>query len=412
MDSISEKFEVQALEYAPSSMREQLICPVCQLVLTDPYSTVCGHTFCKECIFSIRDSISGDQTFRCPVDRHPLTCKDDVNPAAFLVTSLLNELPVYCPFQPRGCPFEGKRWNVETHVYKDCGYVKVPCPGCSQPIERRYTRLDDYEEIMQNEGKTTTNEENDEEQTDVCVHVKVECPKGCGERLSKYKVKGHLDRDCVNVSTECSACKKEFPKPELASHEDICPKVKIPCSASTYGCTWNGPREEFSSLHSRDCVLVQVSPVLNRQQQRMELLEQDNRVLRFHVERLTNLANNNQLHEDGGRRPSTETSSSFSDSDLLHIFMECERLRKDVDRLTTTLGDLEVKQSMVMMRENCRTGEEIANLRAGFNGLRHQLHFLLAERRSMASASRYHESHQNTNSSSRPISELFQGVKL
>lgn len=444
---VSEHVELSLLDYSPSSLQEQLICPICHLVLTDPYSTVCGHTFCKECIYSIRDSMSSDQIFRCPVDRHPLTGKEDVTPAAYLVTSLLNELPVYCPFQNRGCTFEGKRWVIESHAYKDCDYIKVPCPGCSKPIQRRYTKILNEEDITTTNNDDITNsdeqdglEGDDYEEDDgesvkksLCVHVKISCPKECGDRFSRYKLSEHLENDCVNVKVQCEACDGEFSKPDLAEHVKTCPQIIINCDAAQYGCTWTGTRDEYSASHARNCTLTQLSPILSRQDKKMESLERDNKVLRFHVERLTNLANNNNNDDGQTRRRSSSSSdnnnlpSSFSDSDLLHMFMECERLRKDVDRLTTTLGDLEVKQGMMIMRENYRTGEEIANLRAGFNGLRHQLHFLLAERRSMASlvTSRYNNNNNpgggngagpsstgGSAHSTRPLSELFQGVKL
>lgn len=393
--SVTETFDPKSLDYTKSTLQDQLLCPICCYILTDPISTVCGHTFCKDCIQNaLKTPRSEDQSFKCPIDRHPLTSKTDLVPAAFLITSLLNELDVLCPFSDRGCKYEGKKWNISDHVDNLCDYVKVECE-CGELIQRRY--------FDKNE----------------CVHEQVDCTNNCGEKVEKYLLNEHLKNNCINVKTDCPYCKITTSNPELEQHLDICPEMVISCSAAGFGCLWTDKRSNFEK-HCNKCHFVQLSPLLNKQEQRMDSLERENRTLRYHIERLTNrsslLAFEN-LDQTAATSSNNDSNSQFSDSDLLHMFMECERLRRDVDRLGTTLNELEVKQGMMIMRENCRTGDEIANLKSGFNGLRQQLHFLLAERRSMnysriASTSVSAPSTSTNSDPRQNLSDLIRDVKL
>ncbi|CAN6674938.1 hypothetical protein TRVA0_073S00276 [Trichomonascus vanleenenianus] len=429
MDShaMVEEIDLRNLEYTDGGACDQLICPICRLVFEEPYSTTCGHTFCKSCLYSALDATPEGQVFRCPIDRHPLGGASDMGPAAFLITSLVNELEVNCLFSHRGCTFQGKKWTIESHIKEDCGFVKVLCGGlnddgdmCDRTVQRRFVKASKGKEQGEEPGV------DEEEEEVLCVHREVECPKGCGDRIVAYEVEEHLDKSCRNISLECSACSHEIAKPDFSEHEQVCPEMVVECSALKYGCSWSGKRSELFRDHSLSCPFVQLMPLLQRQDTRLEGLEAENKILRFHIERLTMLSNrtsgspSSPDHTNASVVRSGESAggSSFSEADLLHMFMECERLRSDVDRLTTNLSDFEAKQSMFMMRENCRTADELANLRSGFNGLRHQLHFLLTERRSMASYRHMVSSDASTNSSNtsggtRNISELFrQDVKL
>ncbi|KAG8441561.1 hypothetical protein GDO86_010660 [Hymenochirus boettgeri] len=51
---------------ASADMREELICPVCINVFTDPVALPCGHNFCQECIRAMLDSWGTSEAFTCP----------------------------------------------------------------------------------------------------------------------------------------------------------------------------------------------------------------------------------------------------------------------------------------------------------------------------------------------------------
>lgn len=51
-----------------------------------------------------------------------------------------------------------------------------------------------------------------------------------------------------------------------------------------------------------------------------------------------------------------------------------------MERLSATLGELEIKQGMLLMNESLRTKEELAGIRAAINGIRMQIHWILTVR--------------------------------
>lgn len=61
-----------------------LQCPICKVLLTDPVSTTCGHTFCRGCLDK-HISISEPQ---CPLCQEPVSTKPSVNEA---IEALLRE---------------------------------------------------------------------------------------------------------------------------------------------------------------------------------------------------------------------------------------------------------------------------------------------------------------------------------
>jgi hypothetical protein len=378
-----------SLEYVRSDQSEQLTCPICQMVLVKPFSTKCGHTFCQKCIMSAYSSYDENlrneerpTEFRCPVDRHILG-KTDIRPAAFLITSLINDLEVKCPFSGRGCHFQDRRWMLDKHVERDCEFVKVICGGIleGKPCEDLALRRIVVRQRLKD---------------DECVHISVECPNECGRTVTRGELYDHVEQ-CAG-SVICEDCQETMSGALIDGHTEACPEGVIHCNAQKFGCMWSGKRSnlEEQDHHHEQCHLAALAPVLSRQDDRIELLEQENKVLRMNVERLSTVTNLYGLNDDNEAPTArSNANSTFTDSDLLHMFMECERLRRDVDHLNTTSNELYIKQGMMMMRENVRITEDISVLRAGFNSLRQQLHFLLSERRSHY----YHHYYQSEGSS-------------
>lgn len=68
------------------------------------------------------------------------------------------------------------------------------------------------------------------------------------------------------------------------------------------------------------------------------------------------------------------------DDQTIQLLTEQEHLRSDIERLSANLGEMEIKQSMLLMNETLRTKEEMAGIRAAINGIRMQIHWLLTVR--------------------------------
>ncbi|XP_053528074.1 tripartite motif-containing protein 5-like isoform X2 [Artibeus jamaicensis] len=51
------------------NMKEEVTCPICLELLTEPMSLDCGHTFCQTCISANKESMVSEGESRCPVCR-------------------------------------------------------------------------------------------------------------------------------------------------------------------------------------------------------------------------------------------------------------------------------------------------------------------------------------------------------
>ena len=120
------------VESPPSAIQFQ--CPVCLLVLREPYqATCCGTSFCKECIHRIK---AVHQI--CPI------CRDShitIYPNKGLQQSLYN-FRVYCTHKDKGCEWTGELRILDNHLNSDppadyslqgCPYTLINCPlGCDE----------------------------------------------------------------------------------------------------------------------------------------------------------------------------------------------------------------------------------------------------------------------------------------
>ena len=144
-----------------------LLCHICQQVLSEPLETPCQHAFCADCI---RQWLN--KTASCPVDRKPVTIPQ-LNPLHRVVRSLLDQLIIKCDFVERGCTHTMRLETRRSHVLT-CGYGDGLCG---------------YRECALNEHKTA--EEYGLLKKDVAAHETtcnfrlVVCAVGCGKSFPK-----------------------------------------------------------------------------------------------------------------------------------------------------------------------------------------------------------------------------------
>ena len=124
-------FECEFAEKVSKGIQAE--CPICLLVLREPYqATCCGKSFCKRCIHRIK---AANQA--CP------TCngKDfTLFPNKGLQQSLY-DFQVYCTHKSQGCEWTGEMRELDNHLNSDppadkslrgCLYTIIKCPlGCS-----------------------------------------------------------------------------------------------------------------------------------------------------------------------------------------------------------------------------------------------------------------------------------------
>ena len=122
--------ECEFVEKPPKAVQSE--CPICLLVLREPYqATCCGKSFCKECI----EQVKADNQ-DCP------TCNDK-NLNLFHNKGLqqsLNDFEVYCSHKSKGCEWRGELRKLDKHLNSDppadkslegCPFSVIKCPlGC------------------------------------------------------------------------------------------------------------------------------------------------------------------------------------------------------------------------------------------------------------------------------------------
>lgn len=341
---------------------EQLACPVCTCGFVTPYSTKCGHTFCRLCILStMRVTDSGN---RCPICRSEID-PESLQPAPLVLVDLVNELQVRCPFTGRGCEFVGPRSQMEMHCRQQCEYAEVPCRGiasdgstCSELVHRRYVTDEHIKELgLRIPGVS-------------CVHTKVTCIQGCDVEMPFMAYTDHCKQPCTESHLSCLFCRETITAQLHEDHMGECTERPVGCSAAKFGCRWEGPRR-LSNIHTASCTYAQLAPALEAQEERMDSLKQENQALRYRLDRL------DALPGDSG----FELLPSVTRDDLQGVRSECDKMRGDILAINQLLADYEVNTSMQTMRENMRTRDDIHAIVNVVSGMRHQMHLLMSERR-------------------------------
>ena len=124
--TISGGYDCKFMKPPPSEF--QTDCPVCRLLLRDPYQAMCcGTSFCCSCIEQLQVSNN-----LCP------TCRKDnfeVSPNKGLKRSL-NQLQVFCAHRKDGCTWTGELGELDHHL------IKVIHLGKSFPMRRSSSSME------------------------------------------------------------------------------------------------------------------------------------------------------------------------------------------------------------------------------------------------------------------------------
>ena len=104
------------IERFDGSVDDELICPICQLVLENPLHLIqCEHVFCYSCIWKWIQT--GNET--CPIDRKKFKKEDLKTPR--LMIKFLDKLDIKCDYANNGCTSIVKLEQLAHHK-KDCKF--------------------------------------------------------------------------------------------------------------------------------------------------------------------------------------------------------------------------------------------------------------------------------------------------
>ena len=188
---------------------EDLVCPVCHEISSEPVQTSCGHLFCKECL--------KDPT--CPVCRQSCTSMPD-----HFNARRIKGLKVGCSNE--GCDWKGDlgdvtahfvtclyesitcsnkcgkksvRWRIVHHISLECPFRMVECDYCQW--EDKANMLSDH--------------------LTVCPLLPVQCPNGCGLSMPREKLMGHSET-CPKRLVKCKyfrvGCRELIQADKMADH--------------------------------------------------------------------------------------------------------------------------------------------------------------------------------------------------
>ncbi|GMG20837.1 unnamed protein product [Ambrosiozyma monospora] len=350
---------------------------------------------------------------------------DDIFPAPIIISNITDDLQVYCCNEERGCDWIGPRWNIQSHVLDECGFTRFVCGKvkldgsiCRVLTQRRFL-ADDADSTENNngnddepiEGQTDNGNKNktSKNKQQGCPHDLFPCEK-CSKMVSQVDLEWHLDTECDENHLKCHGCSLEIPKKSFKKHEDTCVKIHIECPGSIYGCDWRGRRDLLEEVHVKQCVFVKLTNYFESQQTKMDKLTEEKTVLKNQLStvldsviqgRLTNLGYPLQVEEvnsnSGGSNPNNISSAmqnlstrlsniGLDDADYVHLVLEFERLRADMERLRPMMAEFEINKQIVnsLVNENAQLKDELTSHRMALNSVKQQIQFMLLERRRVA----------------------------
>ena len=225
-------FDCEFVESPPKIVQSE--CPVCLLVLCEPYQvTCCGYSYCKACIERVK---AGREPCPC--------CKNDFDdfPNKGLQRSL-SGFKVFCSHHKEGCQWIGEFGQLESHLNVDppqyrqlegCMYVEVACQYCFKLCKRSQMRAHQsdlcplrpftcqyckmfrshYEDVVNNHMPR-------------CGCCPVSCPNECGATLLLRDVERHISDDCPLTVITVQVRRKDLPPHHVLVSAQVTDQVSV-----------------------------------------------------------------------------------------------------------------------------------------------------------------------------------------
>jgi len=119
-----------------ANVDQNLVCNICACVMQQSVVTLCGHSFCHDCLSTW---LARPDTESCPVCR-AYTSRYEIIPN-IAIRSLIQSLVVWCDHKDSGCKTTVKLEEVEQHC-NQCVYRNVECVACKAEV--RYCDLSEH----------------------------------------------------------------------------------------------------------------------------------------------------------------------------------------------------------------------------------------------------------------------------
>lgn len=353
--------DIKALEYA-GPVDVNLLCPICKCPFYSPVRLDCDHIFCSECLYQ---SIQAQEQLQstCPTCRGPFdsTIPGTFQPVPRVISQLVENLSVKCPSVHKGCLEEMCRGTIQDHVQKYCPYTDVQCPAdCGFLISRK-----DFAK-----GR--------------CLHSRMVCVD-CSHTFFERDLEDHRTNHCSFVTLTCPHCDSAFLRHQLKRHVKACPDAILSCEAAPYGCDFQG-KTQAMDYHFKNCPLAKLIPFLKVQNDRLEsqeialdLLKAKHYSLETVLSSITETLETCDTRQQGTEvetfGPVSQTPEPY-DATTHHLLCGHESLRRDVERMSMEMSNLDAKARLMILNESLHTKDELSRANAAISSIRMQLNWL------------------------------------
>ena len=233
-------FDCEFVEKPPKLVQSE--CPVCLLVLREPYqATCCGYGFCRVCIERV-----GADNKPCPCcNAGEFDCFEDKR-----LKRSLNDFKLHCINKKQGCQWVGELGGLENHLNSNpsqdkqlegCQFTKVHCLHCDEPFQRSTVEAHQNNECIKRpfsceycKEHNSTFENVTTNHWPVCGSYPVQCPNKCSvETIERQNLDSHVTNDCPLTIVDCDfkhvGCEVRLPRKNLSTHltESLVPHVSL-----------------------------------------------------------------------------------------------------------------------------------------------------------------------------------------
>ena len=228
MNVQGEGFECEFVEKPPQAIQSE--CPVCLLVLREPYQVnCCGYAFCRVCIEKVK------------ADDKPCPCCNAEDFDKFEDKRLkrtLNVLRIRCTNKKQGCQWEGELGQLDNHLnynpleekrLEGCQFSKIECLHCSELFPRSKIEVHQSDQCQRRsfsceycKDYKTTYEDVTTNHWPVCEYYPLECSNKCGQTLERQHLESHISKDCPFTVIDCDfqhiGCEVRLPRKDMPAH--------------------------------------------------------------------------------------------------------------------------------------------------------------------------------------------------
>ncbi|XP_028407478.1 TNF receptor-associated factor 2-like isoform X2 [Dendronephthya gigantea] len=205
------------------TINQKLICSYCNLLLSTPMQSACGHFMCSSCV----DTILVSSDARCPVDGTELNV--NIFPDTYTEREI-QALSLHCPNE--GCVWHGTYAELKLHS-EECEHALMRnCVNSKCKMEVRFPQLNDH-------------------LTSECEYRKVKC-NYCQKDGTFASIRDHVSKDCAKAPITCEFCRQKFVRKDIERHKESCGDVIVECEYQAVGCNERTLKRRELGQHSND----------------------------------------------------------------------------------------------------------------------------------------------------------------